>query len=89
MVEFIDKTNEQDGTPINRENLMAIQGFVSSTVIFNQDGSMTETNEKNETLTTYPWELGEKIMQRIVFQGERTITILRTIHNGIVEEKIQ
>lgn len=27
MKEFIDKTSEQDGTPINRENMMAIQGF--------------------------------------------------------------
>lgn len=27
MVDFIDKTSGQNGTPINRANLMAIQGF--------------------------------------------------------------
>ena len=30
MVEFIDKTTEQAGTPINRKNLMAMQGFVAT-----------------------------------------------------------
>lgn len=52
MIEFIDKTSTQNGTPINRANLMAIQGFVAKTTVFNDDGSITETNGKNETLTT-------------------------------------
>ena len=31
MVEFVDKTSEQLGTPINRDNMMAIQGFIGMT----------------------------------------------------------
>ena len=52
MIEFIDKTSTQNGTPINRANLMAIQGFVAKTTVFNADGSITETNGKGEKLTT-------------------------------------
>lgn len=52
MIEFIDKTTTQSGTPINRANLMAIQGFIAKTTVFNADGSVTETNGKGETLTT-------------------------------------
>ena len=52
MIEFIDKTSTQNGTPINRANLMAIQGFVAKTTVFNADGSITETNAKGEKLTT-------------------------------------
>lgn len=52
MIEFVDKTTAQSGTPINRANLMAMQGFVTKTTVFNADGSITETNNKGETLTT-------------------------------------
>ena len=52
MIEFIDKTATQSGTPINRANLMAMQGFVAKTTVFNTNGSITETNSKGETLTT-------------------------------------
>ena len=52
MVDFKDKAGEEMGTPINRENLMAIQGFIANNIVFNADGSITETNGKGETLTT-------------------------------------
>ena len=52
MIDFIDKTSEQNGTPINRENLMAIQGFVAQTTTFNSDGSITQTNSAGHTLKT-------------------------------------
>ena len=52
MIDFIDKTSEQNGTPINRENLMAIQGFTAQTTRFNPDGSIVEINSKGETKTT-------------------------------------
>lgn len=61
MREFIDKTSVQNGTPINRENLMAIQGFEAETISFNTDGSITKTNGKGETL-------------RIVFKNDGSIT---------------
>lgn len=52
MIEFIDKTSSVAGTPINRANLMAMQGFIARTTVFNADGSITETNGNGETLTT-------------------------------------
>ena len=70
MVEFIDKTSEQAGTPINRENLMAMQDFIAKKTVFNADGSITETNAKNETLTTTFNEDGS-ITE--TFVGEKTI----------------
>lgn len=51
MIEFIDKTSTVSGTPINRKNMMAIQGFVAETTAFNSDGSITKTNGNGETLT--------------------------------------
>ena len=52
MIDIIDKTSEQSGTPINRETLMAVQGFMAVTTVFEDDGSITETNSKGETLKT-------------------------------------
>ena len=54
MVDFKDKTSEENGTPINRENLMAMQGFIANNTVFNADGSITETfvGEKTITKTT-------------------------------------
>ena len=51
MKEFIDKTSTQDGTIINRANLMAMQGFIAKTTVF-EDGKVIETNADSETLTT-------------------------------------
>lgn len=51
MKEFIDKLPSQNGTPLNRATLMAMQGFASKTTSFNSDGSITETNSDGETLT--------------------------------------
>lgn len=71
MIEFIDKTSTQNGTPINRANLMAIQGFVANTTVFNADGSITETNGKGETLTT-TFNSDGSITEKFV--GSKTIT---------------
>ena len=86
MKEFIDKTTEQDGTAINRETLMAMQGFIGNTTVFNPDGSITETNEKGETLTTI-FNGDGSITE--TFVGEKTIT-KTTIFNtdGSISEVI-
>lgn len=52
MIEFIDKTEEENGTFLNRDTMMAIQGFVAQTTRKNNDGSITETNKYGNTLTT-------------------------------------
>ena len=52
MIDFIDKTSEKKGTPLNRVNLMAIQGFDTIDTIFMPDGSIVETNKLGHKLTT-------------------------------------
>ena len=52
MIEAIDKTAEENGTSINRAFLMAMQGFQAQTTVFNEDGSITETNGLGQTKTT-------------------------------------
>lgn len=83
MIEFIDKTTVNNGTPINRANLMALQGFLTRTTVFNDDGSVTETNENGETLTTvYNSDgsitetfVGEQtIVKQITFAEDGTVT---------------
>lgn len=86
MIEFIDKTASQSGTPISRETMMAIQGFVAKTTVFNDDGSITETNSKGETKTTSFLDDGSIVE---VFSGEKVITKTTTIdENGNVSEVI-
>ena len=86
MIDFIDKTTEQNGTLINRENLMAIQGFIANNTVFNDDGSITETNEKGEVLTTV-FNGDGSITE--TFVGKKTIT-KNTIFNdnGSITEEI-
>lgn len=83
MRDFIDKTSEQDGTPLNRENLMAVQGFEAMTTTFNDDGSIVETNGNNQTLTTTFNDDGS-ITE--IFVGDKTISKTTTFSdNGISE----
>lgn len=82
--EFIDKTSENDGTDINRVNMMAIQGFIGKTTVFNEDGSVVETNSEGETKTTTFNEDGS-ITE--VFTGQKTITKTTTTdENGNILE---
>ena len=84
MIEFIDKTSTVSGTPINRANLMAIQGFVAKTTVFNADGSITETNGKGETLTTV-FNANGTITE--TFKGSKTIVKTTTFNaDGSITE---
>lgn len=84
MIEFIDKTTTQNGTPINRANLMAIQGFVAKTTVFNADGSITETNGKDETLRTV-FNTDGSITE--TFTGSKTIVKTTTFNtDGSITE---
>lgn len=78
MIDFIDKTTEQSGTPINRSNLMAIQGFEAKNTVFNSDGSITETNANGETKTT-TFNADGSITE--TFVGEKTITKTTTFNS--------
>lgn len=82
MIEFIDKTSEQNGTPINRKNLMAIQGYAYENVVFGAN-SITKTNADGhkETITFEK----NKIIRTI--EGKKTITLTTTFtENGYVKE---
>lgn len=70
MKEFVDKTSEQSGTPINRANLMALQGFQAKTYNF-IGNKVIETNSDGETLTT-TFNNDGSITE--TFSGEKEIT---------------
>lgn len=78
MIEFIDKTTTQSGTPINRANLMAIQGFQATKTVFNTNGSITQTNGENHTLTTV-FNTDGSITE--TFVGEKTISKKTTFNS--------
>lgn len=85
MIDFIDKTSEQKGTPVNRKNLMAIQGFEAQITTFNADGSITETNADGHTKTT-TFNADGSITEKFV--GEKTITKTTTFSSGKITEVI-
>lgn len=86
MKEFIDKTSVNEGTPINRANLMAVQGFIGLKVDYNEDGSIVETNSSGETLTTIKNEDGSYTQK---FVGEKTITkTIKFNNDGTITEVI-
>ena len=84
MIEFIDKTSEQNGTPLNRKNLMAMQGFVATKTdppTKNELGdeqiiqTNTETNEQLITTFKSNGQIEEK------FIGEKTIIKTTTFND--------
>lgn len=85
MIEFIDKTSEQNGTPINREALMAIQGFIGMTSEKTIDGGILQTNANGHTLLTVKNADGS-ITQ--TFTGEKVITKTIAKQNGKIVEVI-
>lgn len=86
MKEFIDKTSAQAGTPINRANLMAMQGFNAKTTVFNADGTIIETNGDGETLTT-KFNTNGTITE--TFKGKKTVIKTTTFNSdGSITETI-
>lgn len=86
MIEFIDKTSEKSGTPINRDNLMAAQGFEAKNTVFNSDGSITETNVDGYTLTI-TFNSDGSITEK--FTGEKTITKKTSFNSdGSIKEEL-
>ena len=86
MREFIDKTSTINGTPINREYLMAVQGFDTKTIQFKPDGSIVETNGLGETLTTV-FNADGSITERFI--GTKTLVKTTTFNSdGTIREVI-
>ena len=85
MIEFIDKTTEQNGTPINRKNMMAIQGFVAKTTTFSDNGDIVETNADGHIRTT-TFNSDGSIVE--TFVGEKTISKTTTFDNESIVEVV-
>lgn len=85
MIEFIDKTADKSGTPLNRATMMAIQGFESVETRFPNDTTIVETNANGETLTTIFNDDGS-ITE--TFVGEKTIVKTTTFSQGGISEVI-
>lgn len=93
MIEFIDKTANKSGTPLNRVNLMAIQGMQSKTIVFG-DSEIIESvsqplpNGNNQLVTTKTvFENDGSIT--ITVEGEKTIVKKITFEdNGNIKETL-
>ena len=86
MIEFLDETGIGDGTPLNRINMMALQGFDSVETKFNNDGSITQTNSRGQTYTTSTAKDGSIIE---TFVGEKTIVKTTKFNeDGSISEEI-
>ena len=86
MIDFKDKTSEEKGTPINRKNMMAIQGFIGMTTEKQADGSILQTNSEGQTLLTVKNADGS-ITQ--TFTGDKVITKTITKQDGKILEVVQ
>ena len=86
MIEAIDKTETENGTDINRAFLMAIQGFQAQTTVFNQDGSITETNGLGQVKTTV-FNADGTVTE--TFTGNKTISKTTTFNaDGSITEVV-
>ncbi len=74
----------REGTPLNREAFMALQGFENNHTVFNADGSIEETNalgEKTKTVfnadgsidETFTNKEGVSIKKRTIFNADGSI----------------
>lgn len=87
MTEFIDRTGTQSGTLINRQKLMAVQGFDNLHTVFNDDGSITQTNTQGDTLTI-TFNADGSITE--VFNGNKEIAKTTTFNaDGTISEVLE
>lgn len=86
-VEMADEPN-QLGTPLNRDTLMALQGFHTVDTEFLSDGSVKETNEYGDVLiTTFPKGL-ISLETFISADGLRVLQKKTFTENGKIREVI-
>lgn len=71
MIEFVDRNQNDDGTPLDRSHLMAVQGFDTSTTKF--DGNTVTANNKYGEVMTTTFNSDGTITKTLV--GEKTISM--------------
>lgn len=87
MVNWVDRVpGVENGTPVNRANLMAMQGFEAATTVFNSDGSITATSSDGTLVTvfnadgsiteTFTATDGKVIVKTIVFNEDGSIGVV-------------
>lgn len=74
IIEFFPDEIVDEGTPINRINMLAVQGFCEQLTTFNDDGSIVETNQDGDVKLT-------------VFNEDGSINETFTDTNGIIISK--
>lgn len=88
MIEFIDKSSENNGTPINRENMMGVQGFANIKTVFYNDGRITETDMLTGYVKTTLTNADGSITE--IFEGEKTISKTTSfLSDGSVMEVVE
>lgn len=86
MKEFIDDSLLESGTPINRANMMAIQGFNGSKITFGNDGTIVQTNDNGETIITSVNSDGSIVS---TIKGKKVLTKTTTFNSdGSITEVI-
>ena len=85
-IEFADEPTET-GTPINRDNLMAVQGIVESVTNFNPDGSISTTYSDN-SVDTFIFNSDGTINEK--FRNNTQMIVKKTTFNadGTIKEEI-
>ena len=88
MIDFIDKTTEQTGTPLNRSNLMGIQGFEALTTTFSYNDGVLQVTEQNggNQIKTTTFNIDGSVTEKFV--GNKTITKTTRFVNGKITEVI-
>lgn len=81
-------TVSEQGTDINRTAMLAIQGFQAKNTVFNDDGSITETNGLGQTMKTIFKDDGS-IVEEFTGIGSKKITKTTTFKSdGSISEVI-
>lgn len=83
MKEFIDKTSETSGTPINRATMMAIQGYQNKVISFGNNVIIESGEDYREIRFNADGSITDEL------KGEKRIT--KTIifnNNGTIREVI-
>lgn len=80
MIDFIDETEEREGTPLNRSNLMAIQGMENVSFSF-ADGVIVIENKDTGTIFSMSMTDDNTFVEHLA--GEKEITKTVSIENGM------